>query len=369
MRILVTGGAGFIGSHTVDKLVGLGHDVRVLDNLEEQVHQGEKPDYLNPKVEYIFDDIRNDNVVKKVIQDIEIIFHLAAAVGVGQSMYQIKNYMDVNTLGTARLLDILVNSENSIKKLIVASSMSIYGEGGYECEDCGVVYPKLRPQEQLKRMEWEMRCPKCSKIVKSIPTNEEKPLYPTSIYAISKRDQEELCLVTGQAYGIPTVALRYFNVYGTRQSLSNPYTGLCAIVSSRLKNDNSPIIFEDGLQTRDFISVKDIVRANILAMENSGFDYQALNIGTGKQTSVLDVVRTLTNIFGKPRIKPDIVKKFRVGDIRHCYSDISRIRELGFEPEVGFEQGMKELVNWGKGIEAEDRVEQARNELEDKGLV
>ncbi len=369
MRILVTGGAGFIGSHTVDKLIELGHEVRVLDNLDEQVHQGKKPDYMNPRAEYIFEDIRNEDALRKAIQDIEVIFHLAATVGVGQSMYQIKNYMDANTLGTARLLDMLVNSENAVKKLIVASSMSIYGEGSYKCEDCGVVYPRLRSKEQMERGEWEMKCPGCGRVVKPVSTNEDKPLYPTSVYAISKRDQEELSLVTGQAYGIPTVALRYFNVYGPRQSLSNPYTGLCAILSSRFKNNNAPIIFEDGFQTRDFISIRDIVQANILAMENPKANYQALNVGTGKQISVLDAVSILGRLFGKSDIKPDIVNKFRVGDIRHCYSDISRIMELGFEPRVDFEDGMKEFVEWGRGVKAEDKVEQAKSELESKGLV
>ena len=369
MKILVTGGCGFIGSHTVDKLIELGHDVKVLDNLEEQVHQGGKPDYLNPKAEYIFDDIRDKDAVRKAIGDMDIIFHLAAAVGVGQSMYQIKKYMDVNTLGTANLLDMLVNSENSVKKLIVASSMSIYGEGSYECESCGAIYPKLRSQEQMKRMEWEMKCPKCGMVVKAMPTNEDKPLYPTSVYAISKRDQEELCLVTGQAYGIPTVALRYFNTYGPRQSLSNPYTGLCAIISSRLKNNKPPIIFEDGLQTRDFISVKDIVQANIKAMENSEADYKALNVGTGKHTSVREVIEILAKLFNKAEIKAEIVNKFRAGDIRHCYSDISRISKLGFKPRVSLEQGMKELVDWGRDIKAEDKAEQAKSELEEKGLV
>lgn len=369
MKVLVTGGCGFIGSHTVDKLIELGHVVRVLDNLEPQVHRGKKPDYLNPKAEYVFGDIRNDDVTRKAINDVEFVFHLAAAVGVGQSMYQIKKYMDVNTLGTARLLDTLVNSENSVKKLIVASSMSIYGEGSYECDKCGVVYPKLRPAEQMKRGEWEMKCPKCGRDVRPIPTSEDKPLYPTSVYAVSKRDQEELCLVTGQAYGIPTVALRYFNVYGPRQSMSNPYTGLCAIVSSRFKNNNPPIIFEDGMQTRDFTSVRDIVQANMLAMKNSKLDYQALNVGTGRQTSVLDVVNVLGRLFHKPHIKPEIVKKFRAGDIRHCYADISRISRMGFRPTLNFEQGMKELAEWGAGVKAEDMVERAKDELEKKGLA
>ncbi len=367
MKILVTGGAGVIGSHTVDRLIELGHAVRVLDSLEEQVHQGKRPDYLNPGAEYIFGDIRSETL-KRSLEGVEAVFHLAAAVGVGQSMYQIKRYMDVNTLGTAGLLDALVNSRNSVKKLVVASSMSVYGEGAYGCEGCGVVYPRLRDAEQLRAGRWEMGCPKCGKAVKSMPTPEEKPLNPTSIYAISKRDQEEMGLVTGISYGIPVVALRYFNVYGPRQSLSNPYTGVCAIFSSMIKNNNPPVIFEDGLQSRDFISVRDVVQANILAMETPGMNYGSFNVGTGKPTSILEAARVLAGLY-KKKMGPRIAGKYRAGDIRHCYSDISRIRRFGFEPRVGFEQGMKELVSWGEGIKAEDKTEQARKELEDKGLA
>ncbi len=366
-RILVTGGAGFIGSHLVDKLIEVGHSVVVLDNLEPQVHS-KKPDYLSPEAEYIFEDIRNEELLSNLLSDVEIVFHQAATVGVGQSMYEIKKYVDVNTYATAKLLDILVNKENNVRKLIVASSMSIYGEGAYECEDCGEVYPKLREEEQFMRREWEMKCPYCGKIVKPIPTSEDKPLHPTSIYAITKRDQEEMCLAIGRAYGIPTVALRYFNIYGPRQSLSNPYTGVCAIFSSRIKNNNPPIIFEDGLQTRDFISVHDIVAANLLVMNSSNADYEVYNVGTGKPISIIDVAITLIGLYGK-NLKPEVVNKYRSGDIRHCYADISKIRKLGFEPKVSFKEGMRELVEWGKTQEAVDMTEKAYKELKERGLV
>ena len=365
---MVTGGAGFIGSHLVDKLVELGHDVVVLDNLEPQVHTKE-PDYLNSNAEYVFGDIRDEKLLVELLRDTEIVFHEAAAVGVGQSMYEIKKYVDVNTYATAKLLDILVNKENNVKKLIVASSMSIYGEGAYECEDCGVVYPKLRSVEQLKRREWEVRCPNCGKVVKPIPTSEDKPLHPESIYAITKRDQEEMCLVVGRAYGIPTIALRYFNVYGPRQSLNNPYTGVCAIFSSRIKNDKPPIIFEDGLQTRDFVSVHDIVQANILAMEKNSANYEALNVGTGNAVSILKVAEVLIKLYGKS-LKPEITNKYRAGDIRHCFADISKIRsKLGYEPQISFEDGMKELVTWGMKVEAVDKFDKAYEELLSRGLV
>ena len=369
MKILVTGGAGFIGSHLVDKLVEEGHEVVVLDNLDEQVHQGKKPDYLNKRAEYIFDDIRNEKVLIKAIEDVDIIFHQAAAVGVGQSMYEIKKYVDANTFGTAKLLDILVNTEHDVKKLIVASSMSIYGEGSYQCENCGVVYPKLRSEKQLKSRQWEMLCPECGKVAKPVPTREDKPLFPTSVYAITKRDQEEMCLTVGRAYGIPTVALRYFNVYGPRQSLNNPYTGVCAIFSSMIKNNNQPLIFEDGRQTRDFVSVHDIVQSDLLAMNNSSMDYDSFNVGTGKPTSILQIAEILMKLYGKHGLKPRIENRFRQGDIRHAYADISKISKLGFKPKFDLESGMRELVGWGKLALATDKTEKAEKELYNKGLI
>jgi dTDP-L-rhamnose 4-epimerase len=369
-KILVTGGAGFIGSYIVDELVNKGHEVIIFDNLEPQVHGKEQkiPGYVNKQAEFIKGDIRNREDVKKALQDVEVIMHNAAVVGVGQSMYQIEKYVDVNTRGTALLLDVLANDKHNVKKLIVASSMSIYGEGTYKCESCGVVYPKLRTEEQLKKHEWQMKCPKCGKGVVAVPTDEDKPLTSTSIYAISKKDQEEMCLVTGKAYGIPTVALRYFNTYGPRQSLNNPYTGVAAIFSSRIKNNNPPLIYEDGLQKRDFIHVNDIVQGNIIALENSNADYKALNVGTGKASSVLDVANVLSKLYKKD-LKPIIVNKFRAGDVRDGYADISKIKELGFEPSISLEEGMKDLVAWGETVNAVDKVEAAQEELKEKGLV
>ncbi|MFH1125634.1 MAG: SDR family NAD(P)-dependent oxidoreductase [Candidatus Altiarchaeota archaeon] len=272
-KILVTGGAGFIGSHIVDKLVEEGHEVRILDNLEPQVHQGRKPDYLNKKAEFMLGDVRNKEDLEKALEDVEVVFHDASAVGVGQSMYKIRHYADVNTMGTANMLELLVTKENSVKKVIVASSMSIYGEGTYDCARHGTIYPKLRTQEQLKKHDWELKCPECGEKIRPMPTPEEKPLQPTSIYAITKRDQEEMCLAVGNAYGIPTVALRYFNVYGPRQALSNPYTGVAAIFSSRIKNNNPPLIFEDGMQARDFVYVTDVAEANMLVIGKKSADY------------------------------------------------------------------------------------------------
>jgi len=324
-KILVMGGAGFIGSHLVDALVTQGHRVRAFDNLEPQVHGGLRewgkwPDYCNPDAEYVLGDGRDRQALRKAMQDVEVIFHLAAAVGVGQSMYEIERYVDANTCGTAVLLDILANDasiRSRVRKLIVASSMSIYGEGKYECPVHGVVYPRLRSSEQLATGDWELHClvpvasPKsqvagrksqvanrtCGLSLMPLPTDEEKPLFPTSIYAITKKDQEEMCLAVGRAYGIPTVALRYFNVYGSRQALSNPYTGVAAIFSSRLLNGKPPVIFEDGLQSRDFVHVSDIVQANLLAMERDEADYDVFNVGTGRAMTILDVANALITHF------------------------------------------------------------------------
>ncbi len=368
MKVLVIGGCGFIGSHLVDGLVEDGHDVRILDNLEYQVHEGKVPEYINREIEYIYGDMRNEEMLKKAIDGIDIIFHQAAAVGVGQSMYQIEKYTDINVMGTAKLLDLLVNGNHHVSKLIVASSMSIYGEGAYHCVDCGVVYPRIRATEQLAGKEWEMRCPLCKKQVCRMPTAEDKPAFPTSIYAITKRDQEEMCLMIGRAYGLPVVALRYFNVYGPRQSLNNPYTGVAAIFSSRIKNDNPPLIFEDGLQSRDFVNVKDIVRANILVMKKAEANYEVFNVGTGKPTAIIDIANTMIQLYNK-KLETKIMNRYRIGDIRHCYADISKIRKLGFEPITDLDQGMKELVSWADAVVAEDRTEKVQKELRERGLM
>ncbi len=367
-HILVTGGAGFIGSHLVDELVRRGHAVDVIDNLEPQVHRT-KPDYLNPRAQYHFQDIREDGAVSELLEDAEVVFHFASMVGVGQSMYQITRYVDANVGGTARLLQALVDGDHGVRKLVVASSMSIYGEGAYECPSCGPVYPPLRTEAQLSKREWEVRCPNCGNVAKPAATDETKPLMSNSVYAVTKRDQEELCLATGRAHGIPTVALRFFNVYGPRQSLDNPYTGVCAIFQSRIKNGQPPVIFEDGNQTRDFVSIHDIVRACILSMEKSGADYEAVNAGSGKPTSIEEVAEVLLKLYGS-KLRPKVEHKFRAGDVRHCSADLAKIRKLlGYEPATRFEDGMRELVAWGQSVKATDRFDEALEELRSKGLV
>ena len=369
MNILVTGGAGFIGSHLVDALIERGHRVRVLDALVPQVHERGEPQYLNPKAEFVRGDVCEAGALGRALDGVEAVYHQAAEVGVGQSMYEIQRYVRANDLGTAVLLEALSRRRDQVRKLIVASSMSIYGEGAYQCPRCGAAHPHLRPASQLMERRWELLCPDCRSTLEPLPTDEDKPLFPSSVYAITKQDQEQFCLVVGRAYGIPAVALRYFNVYGTRQALSNPYTGLCAIFSSRLLRDQPPLFYEDGEQTRDFVHVSDIVQANLLALETNKADYQAINVATGRATSVRRVARLLAEGLGKD-INPEVTGKYREGDIRHCFADISRARRLlGYEPKVSLEQGIPELLRWVRAQSVTDRVAEATVELESRRLV
>jgi dTDP-L-rhamnose 4-epimerase len=364
MKILVTGGAGFIGSHITDELVKQGHDVRIMDNIEPQVHGSKAPTYLSKDAEFVHGNVTKIEDWMKALKGVDAIVHQAAMVGVGQSMYQPVRYHMVNTIGTALMYEAIMNGKFPIQKIIVASSKSTYGEGAYFCEEHGEVWPGLRSLKQLENKEWEVMCPKCGRHVKPIPTAEHKPPQNLSVYAISKYDQEKLAIDFGHALKIPTVAFRYFNVYGPRQSLNNPYTGLCAIFSSRIKNGNCPVIYEDGLQSRDFVYVSDIVQANVLALEKAE-GVKVYNVGTGMPTTVLDVANTLIKLYGSD-VKPEISQKFRVGDNRHDYADISLIqKELGFKPRVKFSEGMKQLVEWGRTTEAIDRFEEADREFKE----
>ncbi len=372
-NILVTGGAGFIGSYIVDLLIDEDYNVIIFDNLEPQVHGSKQPlpKYLNTTAQFRKNDMRVKEDLVETISEVDVIFHQAAAVGVGQSLYQVSKYIHSNTLGTANLLDVLVNKDHNVKKLVVASSMSIYGEGRYICEDCGSVSPDLRSIEQMKKKEWELSCPKCDKIAAAAPTDEDKPLNPTSIYAMSKRHQEEMCLLIGKTYGIPTIALRYFNVYGPRQALSNPYTGVVAIFSSRILNGNQPILYEDGNMKRDFIHVKDIARANLLALKSNNADYRTYNIGTGTYITIKDLAKRILGIYNS-ELSPIISDEFRIGDVRHCYADISLAKKyLGFTPKIKLTEGLKGLLQWVSGLDKEqivDKFDTAEAELEKKGL-
>lgn len=368
-KVLITGGAGFVGSHLADALLRRGHEVRVFDNLTPQVHLAGRPRYLAGEVHFVEGDLRDLDAVRESIRDIDVIFHFGAAVGVGQSMYEIAHYMGVNTQGTANVLQAILDAGLKIEKLVLASSMSIYGEGKYLCVECGDVSTRERSQDQLKQKRWEPVCPNCGRDLTPIPTGESKPLNASSYYALSKKDQEEMVLLFGRTYALPTVALRFFNIYGTRQALSNPYTGVAAIFASRLLNERPPMVFEDGKQMRDFVSVHDIVQANLLAMEKSGADGMALNVASGEPISVREVARSLSSALGI-EMEPELTGKYRAGDIRHCFADISATKKhLGYEPKVKFSEGVRELVGWLREQRAEDRADEAVQKLTVYGLT
>jgi dTDP-L-rhamnose 4-epimerase len=304
------------------------------------------------------------------LEGVDAVYHFAAAVGVGQSMYEIERYTSINAIGAAVVLEEIVKRRDAIGKLVVASSMSIYGEGQYRNPRTGErgIAPGLRPESQLAAKQWELLADDGGPLEPE-PTAETKPLRPTSVYAVNKRDHEELFLSVGAAYGIPAVALRFFNVYGERQALSNPYTGVAAIFSSRLLNDNRPVVFEDGTQTRDFIDVRDLVRGCALALTTDGADGSTLNLGTGRATSILQVALTIAAGLGK-EIEPEIVEQYRAGDIRHCFADTRLAEErLGFRSEISFEDGMRDLLAWLEGQEAVDAVDAAREALVARGLT
>ncbi|MFN2433188.1 MAG: NAD-dependent epimerase/dehydratase family protein [Gemmatimonadota bacterium] len=381
-RALITGGAGFIGSHLADALLARGWEVRVLDNLDAQVHvrgaAGAReadgwPGYLSREAERVAGDVRDRSCVRSALEGVDVVFHEAAAVGVGQSMYEIERYVDVNGRGAAVLLEAVLERRDRIRKLVVASSMSVYGEGAYGCPACGPVEAEERPRARMHARLWEMPCPACGADCLPRPTSETKPLRPASVYAVTKRDQEELFLSVGRAYGIPTVALRYFNVYGPRQALGNPYTGVATIFATRLLNGGAPLVFEDGRQTRDFVHVSDVVQANLLALESAAADGRVVNVGTGRAVSVLEVASTLSERLDSDR-PAEIAQRFREGDIRHCVADVSRARELlDYVPRVSLADGLADLCPWlVQGFEearAADRLAHATSELETRGLA
>lgn len=373
-KILVTGGAGFIGSHLVDKLIEeKGHEVTIIDILEEQVHGKTKkpPNYLNSKAEFIHGSVTNYKKLKELVKEHEIIYHLAAMVGVGQSMYMIKKYLEHNILGTANLLDILANSEHDVKKLVIASSNTVYGEGKYNCRKCGVVYPQLRMQKQLRKKDWNINCPKCGLKVQTLFTDEDTPFNSSSIYAFSKQAQEQTSLLIGDTYGINTIILRFFLVYGPRQALSNPYTGVCSIFSSRLIKGKPPIVYEDGLQSRDFVNVKDVCQALVLAMEKKAAKGEIFNVGSGTPISIKEVAEIITEKIN-PILRPIYNQQYRVGDIRHCIADISKIKnKLGFKPTISFKEGIDKFLTWIKPQvdNIQDSSQKAIQELKEKGLL
>jgi dTDP-L-rhamnose 4-epimerase len=363
MRVLVTGGAGFLGSYVTDDLLSAGHEVRILDSLDPQVHPGgEPPEHLNPEAELLIGDVRSEDAVAGAIAGVDAVVHLAARVGVGQSMYELAGYSDVNTHGTAVLLEALAG--HPVERLVVASSMSIYGEGLYGRPDGSFADDVERSREQLLRGEWDP-----AGQLTPVPTPEWKPPRLSSVYALTKYDQEMLCLLWGAAYDVPTVALRFFNAYGPRQALSNPYTGVLAIFASRFLNGRPPKVFEDGRQRRDFVSAHDVARACRLALTAEGAQGKAINVASGRDVTVLEVARILADAL-ELEIEPELTGQARVGDIRHCFADTRLAREvLGFTAEVELEDGVAHLVEWLRDQIADDRVEAAAGELAARGLT
>ncbi|PSH03752.1 MAG: nucleoside-diphosphate-sugar epimerase [Acidobacteria bacterium] len=368
-KILVTGGAGFVGSHTADALLREGHEIRIFDSLDDQVHRGAVPSYLSKDAEFVRGDMRDLEALRKVSSDVDVVYHFAAAVGVGQSMYEIARYMETNTQGTANLLQALLDRKKTLEKLIIASSMSIYGEGQYWCEQHGMVAPPPRTTAQLRAKRWEVACPNCGQALAPAATAENKLLQCSSVYALSKKVQEEIGLLFGRTYDVPVVALRYFNIYGTRQALSNPYTGVAAIFASRILNHRAPLIFEDGEQMRDFVSVHDVVQANLLAMYRSEADGLAINIGSGQPVSIRQVADTLATAVGV-HTGVEITGKYRLGDVRNCFADISLARRvLGYCPREKFQEGVGAFAEWLRSQSAVDLAEEASKRLTAFGLT
>lgn len=370
MKVLVTGGAGFIGSHLVDALVGGGHAAVILDNLDPQVHPGGKaPAWLNREAEFVHGDVRDRAKVQKALRGCSAVVHLAGAVGVGQSQYQIHRYSDVNVGGTALLLDEIVNARLELAKVVVAGSMSSYGEGLYSCAACGEVRPEARWEAELQAKQWEPRCPQCRGELRARPTPESAVQQCPSVYALNKKTQEELVLLVGRTYRIPSVSLRFFNVFGPRQSLSNPYNGVAAIFISRLKNRQPPIIYEDGNQSRDFVAVKDVVAAIVAALAAPGADGVAINVGSGEPRSIASIARDTARLLGSDR-EPEFPGSFRRGDIRHCFADRQRARNLlGLTAVTPFADTLAEVIAWSADARADDKLAEAISELKKHHLV
>jgi dTDP-L-rhamnose 4-epimerase len=367
-RVLITGGAGFIGSHAADVLLAAGYEVRVLDNLSPQVHGGnrQRPAYLVDDAELVVGDVTDPLSVEQALRGADMVLHLASAVGVGQSMYDIEPYVRTNELGTAVLLQAI--SRRPVERLVVASSMSIYGEGLYRTTDGIDIAPSERPFEQLHNGDWDLR-DAAGDSLEPVATPETKRPSLSSIYALNKYAQERMCLIAGNAYNIPTVALRFFNAFGPRQALSNPYTGVLAIFAARLLNGRPPLVFEDGCQRRDFVHVHDVARACRLALETEQ-TRNVFNVGSGQSRTILSVAQDLAEVMGRDSIAPEITRKYRAGDIRHCFADIGKSRDLlGFEPRIAFKDGLEELAGYLADQIADDQAERATAELQQRGLV
>lgn len=365
-RILVTGGRGFIGRHVTEELLDNGYDVRVLDALIDQVH-GDTEAALPDAVEVLRGDVRDKLAVEAALEGVDGVVHLAAEVGVGQSMYEIARYVGANDLGTAVLLEAMIG--RPIKKLVVASSMSVYGEGRYQGEGGEGLGLVRRRSDQIKSGQWDLVSAQGQPLI-PVPTDEEKPVDLSSIYALTKYSQERQCLIFAEAYGLEAVALRLFNVFGAGQALSNPYTGVLANFAARLANGQPPMIFEDGNQRRDFVHVRDVARAFRLALEKPAAAGHVINIGSGRAYSISQVATLLAEAMDLPELAPEIMNKARSGDIRNCFADIAKARELlGFEPAHLLETSLAPFVEWVANVGAIDRAAEMRQQLEERGLV
>lgn len=370
-KVLITGGAGFIGSNLALQLIQKGYDVTVLDNLSEQIH-GSESDLLRSiegKVTFIKGDVRNRADWERALENQQIVVHLAAETGTGQSMYEVQKYVDVNINGTAIFLDYLVNEKHSVEKVIVASSRAIYGEGKYRCEEHGLLYPGERLEKDLVKGDFEPKCPVCHKDLKLQATDENSKIHPSSVYGITKQNQEQMVLNVCQSIGIPAVAYRYQNVFGPGQSLKNPYTGIISIFSTQIKNGNNINIFEDGLESRDFVYIDDVVKATILGIEKDEANFEVFNVGSGEQTTVLQVAETLRDYYNA-NVDIKVTGNFRLGDIRHNYADLTKIKnKLGFSPDYNFQKGVKIFVDWVNSQEVqEDNYSKSIEEMKAKGL-
>ncbi len=342
-KTLVTGGAGFIGSHVVDLLLKSGHGVRIFDNLELPTHQEGKPNHLSPDAEFFQGDVRNREQLSRALKGMDSVVHLAAT---GGFTPEIIKFFDRNTIGTATLLELMQTEHTGVERIVVASSVAVYGEGAYHCAKCGRQNGSTRPVRQLEAKQWELLCPKCGQVMKPMATDEEKLISPEKPYSISKFDEERLVLGFGKDYGIHACALRFFLTYGPRQSLTNPYTGILAIFSSRLMNDMEPILFEDGNQTRDFVFVEDVAKAIAMTLTEPKANQQVFNVGTGKATTVREIALILARLLKKSTIEPKISELFRPGEARHIYADISRITQIGYSPSISVEEGIGKIVPW-----------------------
>ncbi|MDF2613499.1 MAG: NAD-dependent epimerase/dehydratase family protein [Clostridia bacterium] len=374
MKVLITGGAGFIGSNLALKLLDKDYEVVLLDNLSKQIH-GENPEesytynLIKNKCELIVGDATNFEDWKRALEGVDIVVHLAAETGTGQSMYEINKYVDINIAGTAKLMEIITNEKNQVKKVVVAASRAVYGEGKFQCNEHGIIYPVSRKDKDMSQGDFEVKCPICNKNVAMLPTDEDSKLHPTSVYGHTKQSQEELCMIVGKSINLPVVAFRFQNVYGPGQSLKNPYTGILSIFSTRIKNGNDINIFEDGLETRDFVYIDDVTDAIVLGIESDKANFESFNVGSGEKIDVLTVANILKGKY-ESNVNIKVSGKYRLGDIRHNLGDLTKIKTLlGYEPKVRFIDGISKFVDWveQQNIES-DNYEASIEEMKKKGL-